>query len=60
MAKVGIVACPVHGDNETTKNCPDCRPYILSVAGTWKCPKCKKIFGDAMEHLCTNRGIIYG
>lgn len=24
----GIVACPVHGDNETTSRCPDCRPYM--------------------------------
>lgn len=24
--KEGIVACPIHGDNETTPNCPDCRP----------------------------------
>ena len=24
----GVVACPVHGDNETTSNCPDCRPFL--------------------------------
>lgn len=27
--KQGIVACPVHGDNETTPRCPDCRPYMF-------------------------------
>lgn len=26
--KQGVVACPVHGDNETTVKCPDCRPYV--------------------------------
>ncbi len=26
--KQGIVACPVHGDNETTPNCPNCRRYM--------------------------------
>lgn len=25
--KQGIYQCPVHGDNETTPRCPDCRPY---------------------------------
>ena len=27
--KIGIVACPVHGDNETTPYCPNCRPYQI-------------------------------
>ena len=27
--KQGIVACPVHGDNETTNYCPNCRPYQI-------------------------------
>lgn len=30
--KKGIVACPVHGDNETTKDCPNCRPYMKDQA----------------------------
>ena len=24
-----IVMCPIHGDNETTKNCPNCRDYEM-------------------------------
>lgn len=31
--KQGIVACPVHGDNETTSSCPDCRPYQFKKKG---------------------------
>lgn len=28
--KKGIVKCPIHGDNETTNKCPDCREYNVS------------------------------
>ena len=43
--KQGIVACPIHGDNETTLECPDCRPYNVGINPNvpitgWFCPVC--------------------
>ncbi len=42
--KKGVVACPVHGDNETTEHCPDCRPYAM-------CSDCDELVIDS-PHFC--------